>query len=448
MMKRQWDSGMGLSRREALKLGVLGATGLGLAGNLPKVLGANSLLKAKAKSVIQVWLWGGPSHLDTFDPKPAAGYDYCGKYTSPISTNVDGIQLCQMLPRLAKMADKYSLLRGMTHGNNGHETASYMVMSGTKPAAGVVSPSMGAVVSLKKGYDAGYKGLIPPYITLTRPQGRFSEAGFLGARYQPFATGGDPRKTPFAVEGIVAKGISDQRQKSRRDLLFGLDMLGKQMAMDPLVAKMDQNQAEAYSLILGEAKQTFDLTIEPDKLREAYGRNSFLGQSCLQARKLVEVGVPFITINSNAWDTHKKHFESMQRMLPDLDRAVSSLITDLEERGLLESTIVWVGGEFGRSPKIQWDAPWNGGRGHYGKAFSHLVAGGGFQGGQVVGKTDEHGENVVDRTIYPWDLTASMYELFGIDPFGELPHPEGKQVYVSPLAMGDIETGGVLREIM
>ena len=159
--------------------------------------------------------------------------------------------------------------------------------------------------------------------------------------------------------------------------------------------------------------------------------------------------MPFVTINSSKWDTHKKHFESMQSMLPDLDRSVSTLITDLDQRGLLDSTIVWVGGEFGRGPKIQMEAPWNGGRSHYGKAFTHLVAGGGFQGGQVVGATDGRGENVIERKIYPWDLIASMYELLGIDPFGTLPHPEVRLAYVSPLAGDDnIETGGILREIM
>ncbi len=439
----------GITRRDMLKLSTLGAAGLTFYGGLAsKALGAVNPLKAKAKSVIQIWLWGGPSHLDTFDPKPEAGADYCGKYTNPISTNVDGIQICQALPQLAKIADKYALLRGMTHGNNGHETASYMVMSGTKPVDGVVNPSMGSVVSLKKGYDAGYTGLIPPYVTLVRPQGRFSEAGFLGSKYKPFSTGGNPTKTPFAVEGIVAKGITETRQRSRRELLGNLDTFGRKMAGDPLVDKMGKNNEEAYSLILGEAKKTFDLSTEANELRQAYGRNSFLGQSCLQARKLVEAGVPFVTINSSKWDTHKKHFEAMQSMLPDLDRSVATLLTDLDQRGLLDSTIVWVGGEFGRGPKIQMEAPWNGGRSHYGKAFSHLVAGGGFQGGQVVGATDGRGENVTDRKIYPWDLIASMYELLGIDPFGTLPHPEGKLAHVSPLADSGIETGGILREIM
>ena len=182
--------------------------------------------QAKAKAVIQIWMWGGPSHLDTFDPKPEAGYDYCGPLNKPIATNVDGIRIGELLPLLAKQADKYSIIRSMTHGNNGHETAAYMVQTGRPPGGRLVYPCVGAVVSLFKGYDAGYKGLIPPYIVLTEPQGRFSEAGFLGPRYKPFATGGDPAQTRFAVEGVVAQGITDERQQDRRELLHKLEHAG------------------------------------------------------------------------------------------------------------------------------------------------------------------------------------------------------------------------------
>jgi uncharacterized protein (DUF1501 family) len=438
-----------VTRRHAIQLGLFGAAGLMLSDWFAlKAAGAINPLKAKAKSVIQVWLWGGPSHLDTFDPKPGAGYDYFGKFDKPIATNVDGIQIGQLLPQLAKIADKYTLLRGMTHGNNGHETASYMVMTGTKPVDGVVNPAVGSVVSYKKGYGAGYEGLIPPYVALTRPQGRFSESGFLGSKYQPFATGGDPAKLPFAVEGVVAAGITDARQQSRRTLLGNLDTFARAMEGSQLIDRMDKNKQDAYSLILGKAKETFDLSKEPEEVRTAYGKNTF-GQSCLQARKLVEAGVPFVTINFNGWDTHKKNFDELGRMIPMLDNGLSMLLKDLSDRGLLDTTIVWCGGEFGRTPKVDWDAPWNGGRGHYGKAFSHLIAGGGFAGGRVVGETNARGEEVIKRPIYPWDLAASVYELMGIDPGSQLPTPDGKMAYFSPLADGSkIESGGLLREIM
>ncbi|MGE4490236.1 MAG: DUF1501 domain-containing protein, partial [Kiritimatiellales bacterium] len=273
-------TGVSLTRRDALRMGVAGA-GLALADRMiPGAMAADVPIKAKAKSVIQVWLWGGPCHLDTFDPKPDAGYDYCGKNDKVVGTNVDGIEINASLPLLAKQADKYSLLRGMTHGNNGHETASYMVMSGWNQGDGIVHPAMGAVMSYKKGYGAGYTGLIPPYVALTRPQGRFSEAGFLGSKYQPFATGGDPSKVPFTVEGVVLKNVSEKRQQGRRELLEQLDVFSHSMQGHPLLDQMAKNREGAYSLILGEAKKTFDVTSEPEKLRNAYGKSTF-GQSCL-----------------------------------------------------------------------------------------------------------------------------------------------------------------------
>ncbi len=393
--------------------------------------------------MIQIWMWGGPSHLDTFDPKPDAGYDYCGPYDKPIPTNVDGIQICQMLPLLAQQADKYSIIRSMTHGINAHETASYMMQTGRKPGR-LVYPCVGAVVSLFKGYEHGYKGLVPPYIVLTQPQGRFSEAGFLGPRYKPFATGGDPNRTPFAVEGIVAKGISDQRQRNRRELLHSLDSLGKAMPDNPHFKLLDRCEEKAYDLMFGDARKLFDLSDEHDEIRDRYGRNTF-GQSCLMARRLVEHGVPYVTINYKGWDTHKQHFETMRQKLPEMDAGMATLLSDLADRGLLETTILWWGGEFGRTPKIQWAPPWNGGRGHYGKCFCAVVAGGGFKGGHVVGASNENGTEVAERPVYPQNLIGSIYELLGIDPDGPLPNPRGLEVQVMPAS----EQGcGRLREIM
>ena len=431
-----------MSRREAIKRGLLGAASLLLTDRFSSQAHP-APSPPKARSVIQIWMWGGPSHLDTFDPKPDAGYDYCGPFNKPIQTNMDGIQIGEMLPLLAQQADKYSIIRSMTHGNNSHETASYIVQTGHEPGR-LVYPCVGAVVSLFKGYDHGYKGLVPPYIVLTQPQGRFSEAGFLGPRYKPFATGGDPNQTPFAVEGIVARGISDDRQRSRRELLHDLDSLGKAMPKNPHFEQLDRCEENAYGMIFGDARKLFDLSQEKDEVREQYGRNTF-GQSCLMARKLVEHGVPYVTINYRGWDTHKQHFETMRRRLPEMDRGMAALLQDLSDQGLLESTIIWWSGEFGRGPKIQWEAPWNGGRSHYGKCFCAVVAGGGFKGGHVVGASDEKGLEVAERPVYPQDLIGSMYELLGIDPDGPLPNPRGLDVQVMPPAEGG---GGRLKEIM
>ena len=431
-----------ITRREALKRGLLGAAGLAMTG--PFSSQARSVpLHPGARSVIQIWMWGGPSHLDTFDPKPDAGNDYCGPFSKPIPTNVDGIQIGEMLPLLAQQADKYSIIRSMTHGINSHETASYIVQTGREPGR-LVYPCVGAVVSLFKGYDHGYKGLVPPYIVLTQTQGRFSEAGFLGPRYKPFATGGDPGQKIFAVEGIVAQGISDQRQRSRRELLHSLDSLGKAMPDNPHFERLDRCEENAYDLMFGDSRKLFDLSQEKDEIREQYGRNTF-GQSCLMARRLVEQGVPYVTINYKGWDTHKQHFETMRRKLPEMDRGMAALLQDLSDRGLLDSTIIWWSGEFGRGPKIQWDPPWNGGRSHYGKCFCAVVAGGGFKSGHVVGASNENGTEVARRPVYPEDLIGSMYELLGIDPDGPLPNPRGLDVKVMPSSE---KSGGRLKEIM
>jgi hypothetical protein len=434
-----------ITRRDALRRAGFGAGGLLLAGlSAPPARPAPA---AKAKAVIQIWMWGGPSHLDTFDPKPAAGYDYCGPLDKPIRTNVDGLIVGELLPLLAQQADKYSVIRGMTHGLNAHETASYAVQTGRQPGGRLVYPCAGAVVSLFKGASAGYRGLIPPYIVLTQPQGRFSEAGFLGTRYTPFASGGDPAQARFAVEGVVLQGVPDDRQKKRRALLHDLDALRKAMPDDASLKALNEAEEQAYELILGDAGKVFDLSQEKDDLRNEYGRNTF-GQSCLAARRLVERGVPYITINYQGWDTHRQHFQAMRQRLPQMDRGMATLLRDLADRGLLDSTIVWWSGEFGRTPKVQWEAPWNGGRGHWGQVFSAVVAGGGFQGGRVVGASDARGEEVKDRPVYPVDLLGSMYELLGVDPEGKLPNPQGLEARVTPGPGEGVRSGGRLKELM
>ncbi len=433
-----------ISRREALRLGFLGVAGAVLWDKLGlRVLAATP---AKAKAVIQLWLGGGPPHLDTFDPKPEAGYDYCGPLNKPIAATVAGTRICELLPLLAKQADKFSIIRSMTHGVNAHETASYTVQTGRMSGGRDVFPSVGAVVSLFKGYDAGYRGLIPPYVVLTQPQGRFSEAGFLGTRYKPFATGGDPAQSRFMVEGVAAPGISDERQRNRRQLLHNLNTLEHAMKGDPRLNALAQCENEAYDLILGDAGKVFELSQEKDTLRDQYGRTTF-GQSCLVARRLVERGVPCVTINNGGWDTHKQNFPAMRRKLPELDKGLATLLQDLAERGLLDSTIVWVIGEFGRTPRIQWEEPWNGGRGHYGQVFSAVVAGGGFKGGQLVGASDARGEEVKDRPVYPCDLIHSIYELLGISATARLPHPQGLAVTAIPAPGEGLPSGGALAEI-
>ena len=443
-----------ITRREALRRGLFGTAGVLLADRLTGLARAEAqpvkaLAKAKAKSVIQVFLWGGMSHTDTWDPKMDAGYDYTGQFKDEIPTNVTGIRMGSLFPQLAKQADKFSMIRSMTHRNNGHETAAYLMQTGHLPGERLAYPCIGAVFALLKGYNSGYKGLIPPYVVLTQPQGRFSEAGFLPSRCKPFATGGDPNATRFEVDGVIARGITDQRQQARRDLLKSLNTLDSAQPKNPEMLIAREAEQKAYNLILGEGKEVFDLSKEDTKLRDRYGRHTF-GQDCLAARRMVEAGVPYVTINyPGGWDTHSNHFATMGRQCPQLDQGLATLLQDLSERGLLESTVVWCCGEFGRSPKVDWQPPWNGGRNHYGNVFSVLVAGGGFKGGQTVGSSDTKGEEVKDRPVYPIDLLGSIYELAGIDTTAKLPHPEGAEAHVLPASTEKgYQAAGRLTEIM
>ena len=448
-MNQHSDEVAGVSRREALRRGVAGAATLALTGHLGSEVYAagEAAPSTKAKSVIQIFLWGGMSHNDTWDPKPESGRAYMGDFMDTVETNVKGIRLGTLFPLLAKQADKFSLIRSMTHRNNGHETAAYLMQTGHAPGERISYPSVGAVFALAKRRT--YKGLIPPYVVLTSPQGRFSEEGFLGPMYKPFATGGDPNSERFEVEGIVTKGITDKRQVGRRSLLQRLDSLGQFLQKtNAQIADTQEARDAAYEVILGKGKDVFDLSKEQKPLRDRYGRHTF-GQECLVARRLVEAGVPYIVINyPGGWDTHKEHFQTMRRQCPQLDQGLAMLLQDLHDHGLLESTLVWCSGEFGRGPKVDYQPPWNGGRNHFGNVFSVLVAGGGFKGGQIVGSSNATAEEAAERPVYPVDLLGSIYHLAGIDTKAKLPHPMGLDAFVLPAPSENVKSTGLLTEIM
>ena len=393
----------------------------------------------QAKSVILVYLDGGPAQTDTFDPKPEAGRNYYGSYKGTAKTNVEGIEIGEKLPLLATMADKYSLIRTMTHGSNAHETGHYAMITGDTSGGAVVYPSFGAVISYK--LKDTYKGILPCYISVTSANSRFNEGGFLGNEYKSFDTGGRPEGKEFEVEGVVNKFVNRERMEKRMALLGDFE----KGDMDKKL--IDSLRDVNMQFIWGESRELFNLANESDSVKSRYGKTR-LGQSCLVARKLVEAGVPFVNVRMTGWDTHKKHFTYMNSKLPDLDRAVSALLADLDKRGLLDSTIVMLGGEFGRTPKVLWEAPWNGGRAHYGKTFSYLVAGGGFLGGKVLGATDKTGENVAERPVRPCDLIGTVYLLMGIDPYGTLPHVSEGNLPILPSLLEVGKSKGLLYEII
>lgn len=434
-----------MDRREFLKdcltLGALGAA----ARLCPGFAGVENTGKMKmgktAKSVIELWIWGGPSHLESFDPKPKADYNHNGG-RGAIPTNVDGIYLSKYLPELAKIADKFSIIRSMTHPFPGHETATYLMQTGRKPGGGITYPAIGALLAMLN--SGNVKHHLPPYVALTTNKGRFAECGFLGDRYAPFSTGGNPAAPKFLVDGYTpAGGVGREDLERRFGLLSDLDSFGFEMKGHPELAEYETAGKEAKAILFGKAAEIFDLTKEPEAMRVRYGKNRF-GQSCLCARRLVEAGVPYITINASGWDTHKRHFETLDRISPEMDRAVAALISDLSERGLLDQTLIWWTGEFGRTPRVDWDPPWQGGRNHYCRCFSAMVAGGGFAGGKVVGASDENGENVVSRPVSPVDLLGSIYERCGINPSEMFPaNPIGLKAPILP----DADPKTRLREI-
>ena len=399
-------------------------------------LGANA---QRAKSVILVYLDGGPAQTDTFDPKPQAGRNYYGSYSGVCKTNVEGIEIGEKLPLLAGMADKYSLIRTLTHGSNAHETGHYAMITGDTSGGAVVYPSFGAVISYMKRDT--YKGILPSYISVTSANSRFNEGGFLGNEYKSFDTGGKPEADEYEVEGVVNKFVNREKMDKRMALLDKFENL----PMDKEL--IDSLRGVNMEFVWGNGREVFNLANEPDSIRKRYGK-SRLGQSCLVARRLVEAGVPFVNVRMTGWDTHKKHFQKMGSMLPNLDRALSALIADLDARGLLDSTIVLCGGEFGRTPRVEWEAPWNGGRAHFGKVFSYLVAGGGFHGGKVVGKSDKTGEKVAERPVSPSDLIGTVYMLMGIDPYGTLPHVSEGDLPILPSLLDEKKSYGLLYEII
>jgi hypothetical protein len=398
----------------------------------------------QAKSVILIYLDGGPSQTDTFDPKPDAPRDISGNFKSPLETNVSGIMINEKLNLLVKIADKYSLIRSMTHAFNGHETGHYAMISGDLSGGSVVYPSYGSVISYMK--KDSYQGVLPPYISLVSANNRFNEGGFLGNDFKSFDTSGAPENNIFEVDGIVNRYVDAATLKKRLQLLDRFEKINPVFQKSDYSQKLDSLRNRNQELIFGKTRQVFDLSNESKELRERYGK-SRIGQSCLMARRLVEEGVPFVNVRTTGWDTHKSHFQKMNDMLPELDQALSALIIDLEEKGLLKNTIVLCGGEFGRTPKVLWEAPWNGGRSHFGQAFSYLVAGGGFIPGKVLGSTDKTGENIVDRKVYPSDLIGTIYQLMGINPYGTLPHITEGALPILPSLGKENQSNGLLYEL-
>jgi len=421
----------GVSRRDFLRVGGLASLGLPALLRAEAAAGGASA-SPSARSVILLYLGGGLSHHDSFDPKPDAPAEVRGNYGT-IATRLPGVRFSDKIPLLAARNDRFSLVRSGAHGNDHHETATNWVLSGKFGSAFGDYPAMGAVVA----HELGYRGPMPPYFAVPKNPSFTWELGksaFLGGRCESFRSG-DPNEQFFAVKDLAFSGDSSPaRLARRRSLRLAVDDLARQVESDDGLRTMDEFQRRAMDLVVSpEARRAFDMKGEDPRLRDRYGRTT-AGQGCLLARRLVEAGVRFVTVNSGGWDHHATIYPSLDRRLPEFDAALATLLDDLEARGLLESTLVVAMGEFGRTPKINDKA----GRDHWGHAASLVFAGGGIAPGRVIGRTDDQGGYVTDRPASPADVAATIYHAVGVDPAGHLMTPENRPVPIldegSPIA--------------
>jgi hypothetical protein len=403
----------GISRRSFLRVGFLGMAGLSLADHLRlQAVAREQGRSTKDTAVILFFMGGGPSHIDTYDPKPDAPVEFRGEFR-PIATNVPGIQICEHMPRQARLMDRLAIVRSVTHSNAGHGNASHWMMTGYAPPLDVtenVNPSCGSVAAKLRGANAPR---IPPYVCLPDAPPS-SNAAYLGVAYNPFAPGGDPNAADFQVRDLrLTTRVDMARFKDRRALRDGLGNLRRQLDIHGVADGYDRFYRDAFDIVTSEdCRRAFDIDKEEPRLRDRYGRDTF-GQSALLARRLIEAGVTFVSVNTGfGWDTHENNFQILKGTnLPPFDRTVSALIEDLHDRGLSKRVLVVCFGEFGRSPRVNSVA----GRDHWPGAVFSLFAGGGLKMGQVVGSTDPKGEYPKTRPFSPQDVLATVYHVLGID---------------------------------
>lgn len=430
----------GLSRRSFLQLGVAGMASLGLGQVWQARAASAGQAPTRNTSVILIWLDGGPSHMDMYDMKPDAPVEYRGIWR-PRPTCVPGMQITELFPRQARVADKFSLVRSLHHDTGDHFAGGHRMLTTKDMGVGGANtpgrfPSIGAIVHRELG--ARQRG-VPGYVAVPHASsigltpGYFG-ALYLGAQHNPFQTGGDPNAPNFRVQNVnLAAGLTMPQLEDRRGLLDHFDTLRHDLDQSGTASAMDRFQQEAFDFVTGPVARTaFDIGREQPRLRDRYGRNNW-GQSTLLARRLVEAGSTFVTVHYGGWDHHWDLQRGYETVLPQVDAAVATLFEDLDDRGLLDSTLVVLCGEFGRTPRMN-DGGNGGaprsmgtpGRDHWGNAMSCLMGGGGVRGGMVVGSTDRLGERPLTRAVTPCNIHATIYEVLGIDPRLHLLDPSGR----------------------
>ncbi|MBX7166591.1 MAG: DUF1501 domain-containing protein [Pirellulales bacterium] len=435
----------GVRRRDMLKIGLLGFSGLSLADVLRSKAAANTAGRpSNGKSVILYWLDGGPSHMETYDPKPDAPAEFRGPF-SAIETTAPGIRVNELLTHQARVMDRVSVIRSVHHDNGDHFAAAHWMLTGylgsNSQNLDPQYPSAGSIITKLRGPN---RPGMPAYVAVPhsmtvglRPG--YNSGAFLGASYDPFETGGDPNADNFSVPNLNLPGeMPLGRLENRGQLLASLDRVEREADRSGLMQSLDAFNQAAFSMLTGDtARVAFDISREPAEVRERYGRNSF-GQSALLARRLVEAGVTFVTIHNGGWDHHWDLEGGLKNRFPAMDQSIGTLIADLSERGMLDDVVVVVMGEFGRTPRLN-----NGGNGgpplsmgtpgrdHWGNAMSVLMGGGGLNGGIAVGATNSRGEFPAERPIKPADILATLYHVLGIDATGHFVNRSGRPVPVN-----------------
>ncbi|MCA9219958.1 MAG: DUF1501 domain-containing protein [Planctomycetales bacterium] len=419
----------GVSRRSFVQLGVAGMASAGLGTILRSKAASAASAGGKDTSVILLWLDGGPSHMDMYDMKPDAPAEYRGIW-SPIQTNVPGIEITELYPLQAKVADKFSIVRSLHHDSGDHFTGGHWMLTGRGGVSGAnnagTHPFFGSIATKTLGpRQAGMPAnvAIPYAMSIGLRPGYFG-GNYLGVQYDPFQTEGDPNNAKFAVKNISLQNtLTIDRLSDRRTLIRELDQLRRGVDHSGAMDAVDRFDQQAFEMVAGEkARQAFDLSQEPDTVRDAYGRHTW-GQSTLLARRLVEAGTTFVTCHFGGWDHHWNLQSGYNNYLPRIDQLVSALFTDLADRGLYDRVLVVLCGEFGRTPRMN-DGGNGGppgsmgtpGRDHWGNAMFCLMGGGGVKGGRIVGSTNRLGEAPQDRPVRPGDIHHTIYRVLGVDP--------------------------------
>jgi hypothetical protein len=428
--------GSPLNRREFLRVGVLSGLGLTLGDyfRLQTAWGDPAVADpaSKADSVIFIFMAGGMSHIETFDPKPYAPLEYRGEIGG-VETNT-GDMFGGQFGNLAKVADKMTVIRSMTHGEAAHERGTHNMLTGYRPSPAVTYPSIGAVIA----HEYGPRNDLPGYITIPNANDPFLGPGYLSAAYGPFSVGGEPQADGFQVKDLsLPSGVDADRMERRKTLLSAVDHHFSELEAGDLLSAMDSYYQRAYALISSQAaREAFNIAAEPDEIRNEYGRHNF-GQRLLLSRRLVEAGARFVTVLDGGWDHHDKIRDAMRNQLPSVDQGLATLIRDLDRRGLLQRTLVVMVTEFGRTAKINQ----TGGRDHWPKVFSVALAGGGVKGGTIYGQSDPRGAEPARDPVSPEDLATTIYNQLGINAERELMSPGNRPLEI-------VKDGSVLYDIL